>query len=133
MLWLNMEGGLMKFLVRNARGKIIEDAEEKRDSLIQTFQVRKLTDQIVYAKSCLFRNTSTTNTQNMLLYFTSAKPATFSLSSPKYSLSIGLSTTSFLVMAPRFGSTIHCHLKKGSCKISTQCVRLFLGLLLVIL
>merc|ERR1712106_416365 len=38
MLWLNMEGGLMKFLVRNARGKIIEDAEEKRDSLIQTFQ-----------------------------------------------------------------------------------------------
>eukprot|EP00092_Neocalanus_flemingeri_P002461 GFUD01002633.1.p1 GENE.GFUD01002633.1~~GFUD01002633.1.p1 ORF type:complete len:421 (-),score=78.51 GFUD01002633.1:86-1348(-) len=38
MLWLSMEGGLMKFLVRNARGKIIEDAEEKRDSLIQTFQ-----------------------------------------------------------------------------------------------
>jgi len=28
----------MKFLVRNARGKIIEDAEEKRDDLIQTFQ-----------------------------------------------------------------------------------------------
>jgi len=38
MLWLSMEGGLMKFLVRNARGKIIEDAEEKRDCLIQTFQ-----------------------------------------------------------------------------------------------
>ena len=29
----------MKFLVRNARGKIIEDAEEKRDSLIVTFKV----------------------------------------------------------------------------------------------
>ena len=39
MLWLTMEGGLMKFLVRNAREKIIEDAEEKRDNLIQTFQV----------------------------------------------------------------------------------------------
>ena len=39
MIWLSMEGGLMKFLVRNARGKIIEDPEEKRDSLIQTFQV----------------------------------------------------------------------------------------------
>ena len=39
MIWLSMEGGLMKFLVRNARGKIIEDAEEKRDDLIQTFQV----------------------------------------------------------------------------------------------
>ena len=39
MLWLSMEGGLMKFLVRNTRGKIIEDPEEKRDSLIQTFQV----------------------------------------------------------------------------------------------
>ena len=35
-----MEGGLMKFLVRNARGKIVEDAEEKRDSLIKTFQVK---------------------------------------------------------------------------------------------
>ena len=40
MFWIMMEGGLMKFLVRDARGKIIEDAEEKRDSLIQTFQVR---------------------------------------------------------------------------------------------
>jgi len=37
-LWLSMEGGLMKFLVRNARGKIIEDAEEKRDSLLRVFQ-----------------------------------------------------------------------------------------------
>ena len=55
-LWLSVEGGLMKvnsqifcsqsnfsaffqFLVRNARGKIIEDAEEKRDALIVTFKV----------------------------------------------------------------------------------------------
>ena len=30
----------MKFLVRNARGKIVEDAEEKRDSLIVTFKVK---------------------------------------------------------------------------------------------
>lgn len=37
-LWLSVEGGLMKFLVRNARGKIIEDAEEKRDALIVTFK-----------------------------------------------------------------------------------------------
>jgi len=38
MLWLSMEGGLMKFLVRNVRGKIIEDPEEKRENLLQTFQ-----------------------------------------------------------------------------------------------
>merc|ERR1712168_1161554 len=37
MIWLSMEGGLMKFLVRNARGKIIEDAEEKRESLLRVF------------------------------------------------------------------------------------------------
>jgi len=36
-LWLSMEGGLMKFLVRNARGKIIEEAEEKRESLLTVF------------------------------------------------------------------------------------------------
>ena len=29
----------MKFLVRNARGKIIEEAVEKRDALIVTFRV----------------------------------------------------------------------------------------------
>jgi hypothetical protein len=38
-VWLSMEGGLMKFLVRNARGKIVEGAQEKRDQLIQTFKV----------------------------------------------------------------------------------------------
>ena len=38
-VWLSLEGGLMKFLVRNARGKIIEDAVEKRDALIVTFRV----------------------------------------------------------------------------------------------
>ena len=30
-----------QFLVRNARGKIIEEAEEKRDALIVTFKVFK--------------------------------------------------------------------------------------------
>ena len=58
-IWLSVEGGLMKvnrridifaqsvifllffqFLVRNARGKIIEEAEEKRDALIVTFKVK---------------------------------------------------------------------------------------------
>ena len=29
-----------QFLVRNARGKIIEEAEEKRDALIVTFKVK---------------------------------------------------------------------------------------------
>ena len=38
-VWLSLEGGLMKFLVRNARGKIIEEAVEKRDALIVTFRV----------------------------------------------------------------------------------------------
>ena len=38
--WLRLEGGLMKFLVKNARGKIIDDAEKKRDELVLTFQVR---------------------------------------------------------------------------------------------
>ena len=38
--WLMLEGGLMKFLARGARGKIVEDPVEKRESLIRTFQVR---------------------------------------------------------------------------------------------
>ena len=29
----------MKFLVKDARGKIIEDAQTKRDNLVLTFQV----------------------------------------------------------------------------------------------
>lgn len=33
-----MEGGLMKFLAKGTTGKIIEDAEKKRDDLIMTFQ-----------------------------------------------------------------------------------------------
>ena len=37
--WLRLEGGLMKFLVKDARGKIIDDAESKRDNLVLTFQV----------------------------------------------------------------------------------------------
>ena len=37
--WLRLEGGLMKFLVKDARGKIIEDAQTKRDNLVLTFQV----------------------------------------------------------------------------------------------
>ena len=41
-VWLSLEGGLMKFLVKNAREKIIEDAETKRDNLVLTFQVRKI-------------------------------------------------------------------------------------------
>merc|ERR1712038_128654 len=36
--WLRLEGGLMKFLVKDARGKIIDDAESKRDELVLTFQ-----------------------------------------------------------------------------------------------
>ena len=41
-VWLSLEGGLMKFLVKNARGKIIEDAETKRDNLVLTFKVNHL-------------------------------------------------------------------------------------------
>ena len=37
-IWLTIEGGLMKFLAKGARGKIIEDADEKREALVQTFQ-----------------------------------------------------------------------------------------------
>ena len=41
-VWLMLEGGLMKFLARGARGKIVEDPVEKRESLIRTFQVRAM-------------------------------------------------------------------------------------------
>ncbi|XP_023325021.1 innexin inx2 isoform X2 [Eurytemora carolleeae] len=37
-IWLMLEGGLMKFLAKGARGKIIEDACEKRENLLRTFQ-----------------------------------------------------------------------------------------------
>jgi len=37
-IWLMLEGGLMKFLAKGARGKIIEEACEKRESLLSTFQ-----------------------------------------------------------------------------------------------
>ena len=36
-LWLSLEGGLMKHLARDASGKVVEDAEMKRDELILTF------------------------------------------------------------------------------------------------
>ena len=58
----------MKFLVRNARGKIIEDAEEKRDDLIQTFQVIGhvlfISCMFVQAIYC-FRNIYTTSITSM--------------------------------------------------------------------
>ena len=38
-IWLMVEGGLMKFLAKGTTTKIIEDADEKRDQLIKTFQV----------------------------------------------------------------------------------------------
>ena len=38
-----MEGGLMKFLARGATDKIIEDADNKREMLLKTFQVNKQT------------------------------------------------------------------------------------------
>ena len=69
----------MKFLVRNARGKIIEDAEEKRDGLIQTFQVI-LWPFCVYAKfanTFFLRNTYITSIQDTRLYSTFAKLPTF--------------------------------------------------------
>ena len=36
-LWLSLEGGLMKHLAKDASGKVVEDAEKKRDELILTF------------------------------------------------------------------------------------------------
>ena len=41
-MWLMLEGGLMKFLARGAREKIVEAPVEKRESLIRTFQVRAM-------------------------------------------------------------------------------------------
>ncbi len=41
-IWLMAEGGLMKFLAKGTTTKIIEDAEEKRENLINTFQVGQL-------------------------------------------------------------------------------------------
>ena len=36
-LWLSLEGGLMKHLAKDASGKVVEDAEKKRDELVMTF------------------------------------------------------------------------------------------------
>ena len=36
-LWLTLEGGLMKHLAKDASGKVVEEAEKKRDELILTF------------------------------------------------------------------------------------------------
>ena len=35
MLWLMMEGGLMKFFGKGTTTRIIEDPEEKRDKLVE--------------------------------------------------------------------------------------------------
>ena len=40
-MWLMAEGGLMKFLAKGTTTKIVEDADEKRESLIKTFQVKE--------------------------------------------------------------------------------------------
>jgi len=37
-LWLVTEGGLMKYLAKGTTSKIIENADKKREELIQTFQ-----------------------------------------------------------------------------------------------
>ena len=37
LLWLMMEGGLIKFLVRGATAKIVEDPREKAEHLVDTF------------------------------------------------------------------------------------------------
>ena len=36
-LWVSLEGGLMKHLAKDAGGKVVEDAEKKRDELLATF------------------------------------------------------------------------------------------------
>ena len=41
-IWLMAEGGLMKFLAKGTTTKIVEDADEKRESLIKTFQVKMI-------------------------------------------------------------------------------------------
>jgi hypothetical protein len=38
-IWLMAEGGLMKYLAKGTTTKIVEDAAEKRDKLVKTFQV----------------------------------------------------------------------------------------------
>jgi len=36
-LWVSLEGGLMKHLAKDAGGKVVEDAEKKKDELLATF------------------------------------------------------------------------------------------------
>jgi hypothetical protein len=70
-LWLSLEGGLMKFLVRNARGKIVEGAQEKRNQLVKTFKVcASTTYTINYHVSS--RTIYTTSTPSMPSYSSSA-------------------------------------------------------------
>ena len=37
-IWLSLEGGLMKYLARGTRGKVVENALEKQENLLKTFQ-----------------------------------------------------------------------------------------------
>ena len=48
-VWLCLEGGLMKFLAQGANEKIVENASEKRESLIKLFQAQMRNKYNVYA------------------------------------------------------------------------------------
>ena len=37
MLWLNIEGGLMRFCGKGTTTRFVEDAQEKRDKLVRFF------------------------------------------------------------------------------------------------
>ena len=52
-LWLTLEGGLMKYLAKGARGKIIEDADKKRDDLIMVFR-QHLKNKYNFYAGCFF-------------------------------------------------------------------------------
>ena len=49
-IWLMMEGGLMKFLAKGTTEKIVENAAEKRESLLTTFQEHLHNKYGTYAK-----------------------------------------------------------------------------------
>ena len=53
-LWLTLEGGLMKFLAKGATDKIVEEADEKRENLMRTFQEHLHNKYTSYAMWFLF-------------------------------------------------------------------------------
>ena len=135
-LWLTMEGGLMKYLAKGTRGKIIEDADKKRDDLIMVFRQHLNNKYNIYAgwfftfeqlnfvivllqwsiTSKFLKLVGTKQIMIMLYIVQRSMLNTF--------ISLG---THSCDMVPLWCSTTECLLTSDSHLWSTPCARLFPG------